>query len=417
MAFPTLSSDHQWQEQDLPSLSIAGRDPVAWIVLRLFRTRPLLLPLIVALGGVVCVYVIPFFDGTLLPRPAPYPRYYGSLLDISDAIIWVILVPLAASMYLRQLTWIPSLFTNLYRNGITGVTVDKYRQFVAEAQRAYNGWWWPVIAALVFLPFWILFCIGVTRSPEFWYYPPARWPWFLYISIEYLESYAAITTLIRYIVTSRQLRSLLKTGAFRGDAVLRPQFLHPDGLGGLGDILTLVRDGLLIGGGILIVVTLESINSTATVAQSSQPMSLVSFIVIALAYGTIVPYFLLYPLRLALQSIQEAKRYIATILSKYQNTVLWESITDVHLPFPGGGFEHGEKGRLAVVVESMRPIWQIYQALDSLPGSILELSRRSSRMLLLTSILPTIIAVAFRVVADIWGINWDAIIQGMLHVL
>jgi hypothetical protein len=388
---------------------VVERDPVARFVQRVFGARTGLFMFTVALGGVICIYGIPLLDGTLLPRPAPYPAYYSSLYDSNSAIVWIVLVPIAARFYLAQMTELPDLFDSLFHNGVTGLSAEEYEQFIANAQRQYQQWRWPVLAYLGFLPFWIPFCIAVTRSPDFWYYPPARWPWVLYATIQYVENGAVIAALLRYIITCRQLRVLLKVAPEHRGALLEPRFLHPDGLGGLGPILTLVQQSLMIAGGVLIVVTLETVNSSRTVIRFTEGTTLSGFIVVAVVYATVVPYVLLYPLRLALRGLRTAKRHLTATLSLHENAAIWSQMRALDTSSPEEREAHVE-----VVIRTLKPLGQISQALDTVPETLFELSRRSSQMLIAAAVVPPLFSIAYRVASDVWGWNLDLLLRSIL---
>src|SRR5262249_174015 len=263
-----------------PKLVVYHKDPVAGLAFRAFGRAPGLLFMLMALVGVVCLYVIPATNGTLVPRPG----FLSALSDINSAIIWLLLIPAAAMAYVGQLARIPELFDRLQTNGVTGLTNQEYQAFLQESNRHYNRGIWSLIALLGFAPVWALFLVAVSRSAYTWYYPPNFWPWLLYISIQYLEIYAAISYAIRYFITTRRLRKLLLRGQ------LFAEVLHPDGVAGFGPVATFVQGSLQVAGGVLLVATLQSINTARSVTQFSQGSGVVVFIVVALLYVTIVPY-------------------------------------------------------------------------------------------------------------------------------
>jgi hypothetical protein len=390
-------------------VSVVAHDPLARLILRLFRGRSWLLYGVVALGGVVCVYGIPALNGTLLLRPG----FDSALSDVNSAIIWIVLVPIAARAYLRQLTEIPSVFDALRANGVTGLTEDEYRRFIVGAQRAYNRWWWWQALILIFLaPFWATFLMATAQSPFTWYYPSVLWPWFLYVFIQMVEIYAAVSYLIRYIITCRQLRLLLKDGSFRHKALLEPQFLHPDGLGGFGIIMRLVQNTLVIGGGVLIVFALESVNTARTVSGFSQGNGLAGFILVALIFATAIPYLVLYPLRLTLAGLRDAKHRLAGALSQHESLRIWSHMREVEGSPPATEDEHVEG-----LVRSLHPLGQISLALQTVPETLFELGQRSSQIIVLSTVLPPVVAIAYRVAADLWGWDWDALLRTIFHGL
>jgi hypothetical protein len=403
-------------KEDLPDLSVTRADPLAWLIARLFRAHHWLLFWLVALGGAAAMYGISAIDGTLLPRPG----FDAATTDINSAIIWLLLVPIASVAYVAQLTAIPALFADLQRSGVTGLTPHEYAKFIEDCRRAYNHPYWAVLALVAFAAPWALFMEATAASPHNWYYPAALWPWWIYCAIQYLEIYAALMYATRYAITCVQLRKLLRSGVLRPrflfkrqfcrpERPLEPRFLHPDGLGGCGAVLRFVLQTLVIGGGVLVVVTLESVNTARTVSHFNQGSGLPAFLVVAALYATVVPYLLLYPLRLTLESLRKAKYQIAAKLSAHESRVIWQRI--VHLD---NALEPDRDEHIEVLIRSLNPLGQISAALDTVPGSLVELGQRSSQALVLAAVVPSLVAVGYRVASDVWGWNLDALIRTLL---
>lgn len=405
-------------------LSVVRADPLARLVQRLFRGHRWRLFVVMALLGVVCVYVIPAAVGTLQLRAG----FDSALSDVNSAIIWLLLVPTAAMAYLDQLDEIPALFARLRENGVTGLKAEQQGAFLTVCRHWYNRWFWAPLALVAFALPWALFMQATASSPYTWYYPPVRWPWLLYCAIQYLEIYGALTYALRFALTCLLLRMLLKgVGARPGErpslvyrvlarprferpaVPLRPQFLHPDGLGGFGPITAFVLHALIIGGGVLVVVTLESVNTASTLADFGQSSGLLAFIVVALLYATVVPWLLLYPLRLALVELRHAKHELAWTLSQRENAIIWERIELVR---DGATTEHG--AHVDELIARLRPLGQISAALETVPESLFELGRRSSQVIVASTVLPPLLAILYRIAADVWGWNWDNVIRGLM---
>lgn len=401
----------------LPELRVTRADPLAWLIWRLFRHHRWRLAWVVVIASVAAMYGISGLDGTLLPRPG----FDSAISDINSAIIWLVLIPIAAHAYVSQLVDIPKLFADLQNAGVTGLTSAEYAKFIEDCQRVYNRPYWAVFCLLIFAVPWALFMEATAASPHFWYYPAAIWPWWLYCAIEYLEIYAALMYATRYAITCLQLRKLLRAGVphprflFRrhftrpSDRPLEPRFLHPDGLGGCGPVLWFVVHALVIGGGVLMVVALESVDTTQTVAHFGQSSGLPAFIVVALLYATVVPYLLLYPLRLTLGSLRHAKHLLATKLSMHESAIIWKRIRQVDQATPTERDEHIE-----VLIRSLHPLGQISAALDTVPESLIQLGQRSAQVVVLATVMPPVLAVAYRIATDVWGWNLDALIRTIL---
>lgn len=381
---------------------IYRNDPIARLVVKLFGQHATLLGVVVALGGVVCVYLIPATNGTLLPRPG----FDSAVSDIFSAIIWIVLIPIAASYYLRQLRDAPGLFKHLYENGVTGLDDAEFAKFMGDATKAYNWRGWFVIAATIFAVPWYLFLLSVTVSPHTWYYPSNLWPWCVYVAIEYVEIIAALMYFSRYVVTCVFLRRLLR------NTRLRPALLHPDGLSGFGSVTHFVVQSLGLGGGVLIVFALESINTSRTVTHFGNSAGLVLFIVIAVLYATVVPYLLLYPLRETLNAIGEYKRDLQSLVSTHINAEVQHHVdAAIH-----ASEQRDEEERLHTaekLVVSLRTVGQTVQVLETLPTSLLELGTRSTQAIIVSTVVPPLIAVSLRVATDVWGFNVDAIIRSL----
>ena len=400
----------------LPELQITRGDPVAWVVWRLFRKHHWRLFWVVAIASAAAMYGLSALDGTLLPRPS----FDAASTDVNSAIIWLLLIPIAAVAYVTQLTEIPTLFADLQRSGVTGLTEPEYAKFIEDCRRAYNHPSWSVASLLIFAVPWALFMEATAASPHSWYYPTALWPWWVYSAIEYLEIYAALMYAIRYAITCLQLRKLLRDGVphprflfrrhfRRPERPLEPRFLHPDGLGGCGAVLRFVVHALVIGGGVLFAVTLESINTARTVSHFGQSSGLLAFIVVAVLYATVVPYLLLYPLRLTLGSLRHAKHQLAAVLSAHESAIIWKRMRQVGQLGSAERDEHIE-----VLIRSLNPLGQISTALDTVPGSLVELGQRSTQAVVLATVVPPILAVAYRIASDVWGWNLDSLIRAIL---
>lgn len=403
--------------ESLPELRITRGDPLAWVIWRLFRDHRWRLVWLVAIGGAAAMYGLSALDGTLLPRLG----FDSAIADLNSAIIWLVLVPIAAHAYVTQLVDIPKLFADLQRQDVTGLSEPEYAKFVEDCRRVYNHPYWAVICLLIFAVPWMLFMQATAASPHTWYYPETIWPWWVYCAIQYLEIYAALMYATRYAITCVQLRKLLHVGPPRpaflfrrhfsrpADRPLEPRFLHPDGLGGCGAVLGFVVHTLVIGGGVLVVATLESVNTARTVSHFGQSSGLPAFIVVAVLYATVVPYLLLYPLRLTLGSLRDAKRHLASKLSAHESKIIWERIGQVDQATPSERDEH-----VGVLIRSLRPLGEISAALNTVPGSLVELGQRSSQAIVMATVVPPVVAVAYRIAADVWGWNLDTLIRTIL---
>ncbi|MFI5272457.1 MAG: hypothetical protein ACHQ4H_05415 [Ktedonobacterales bacterium] len=400
----------------LPRLSVIRRDPVARVVHWLFAGRGRLIFWAVLLVDAVSMYGFSALDGTLVP----HGNFDAALTDINSGLIWLALVPIAAIAYLYQLDEIPELFATLQRNGVTGLTSAGYERFVADCDHWYNHWLWAPLALLCFAFPWMGFMQATAQSPHTWYYPPAVWPWLIFCAIQYVEIYAVLMYALRCAVTCLQLRKLLLVGApwpqwlhrhgfQRPAAAIAPQFLHPDGLGGFGAVLRFVLRSLVIGGWVLIVVTLESMNTSRTVSHFGQGSGLAAFIVVAALYATAVPALLFYPLRVTLAALRDAKHRLALVVSRHENAIVWARVAAVERDSSAQREEH-----VGVLIGSLRPLGDINAALNTVPESLIDLGRRSSQLIVLATVAPPLIAIMYRIASDAFGWNWDALIRQLL---
>lgn len=204
-------------------------------------------------------------------------------------------------------------------------------------------------------------------------------------------------------------RFLFRRHFQRPERPLEPRFLHPDGLGGCGAVLRFVVHALVIGGGVLVVATLESVNTARTLSHFGQSSGLPAFIVVAVLYATVVPYLLLYPLRLTLGSLRHAKHLLASALSTHESTIIWKRISQVE---QANNVERDE--HIEVLIRSLRPLGQISAALDTVPESLIQLGQRSSQAVVLAAVVPPVLAVAYRIASDVWGWNFDILIRTIL---
>lgn len=381
-----------------PSMIIYQRDPLARLVMHITGGRPLVLAAGTLAAGLFFQYALPAINGTLLPKS----HFIASLVDIPTAVTWQILTPVGAYFYVRQLSDIPRLFNSLFDNGVTGLSSEEYLSIRAKAERVFNHWVWFVLSVTILAIPWFEFVRLDASSPYSWYHAPNLWPYVLYIAVQYITDTAAIAYLLRYIITCFVLRLLLRRDH------LRPWILDPDRFGGCAQVVGLVQRSLVMAGLVLMATTLLGLDTQSHITNFLQSPGIAVFVVVAVAYVTVVPYIVLYPLRLVLTGFRDAKQRLLGALAKRANPAIW-ALYDTLTAAPN---EKAAEADVGAILAGIRTLDQVEKATDNLPTSLLEFFVRSPIRIPLTVILPPLASLVARLSGA--GLNWEDLIRGVV---
>jgi hypothetical protein len=198
------------------------------IVARLLRDRlrvntPVRMYLLLLGLELVMVYGLSYLTGTFWPKP---DLAIAAAEDVLVALGTFLLLPLASSYYIGQLTHYPRTLNDLYLDGAMDLTQSEFESFMRRLERAYNWRGWYVIALISIVLTFSSWIPNQLRLPPYWYTSPFPWVC-LRVPYNCFSWYVLMMISFRHTVTWLALLRLIT----RRRLVIRP--LHPDGCGGM----------------------------------------------------------------------------------------------------------------------------------------------------------------------------------------